>query len=146
MPSTVRLSPRDLFTAVRRLEDDEKPRSWIEAWKSTDNGSTWSFVNKLAPDTGEGNPPHLLRLADGQLCLTYGIRAKPYGMFARLSSNAGASWGEPIVLRDDGGGRDLGYPRSVERPDGRVVTIYYFWDEKTGPERYVAATIWNPGR
>jgi hypothetical protein len=146
MPSTVRLSPRDLFTAVRRLEDDEKPRSWIEAWKSTDNGSTWSFVNKPAPDTGEGNPPHLLRLADGQLCLTYGIRAKPYGMFARLSSNAGASWGEPIVLRDDGGGRDLGYPRSVERPDGRVVTIYYFWDEKTGPERYVAATIWNPGR
>jgi hypothetical protein len=67
-------------------------------------------------------------------------------MFARLSRDEGESWGEPIVLRDDGGGRDLGYPRSVQRPDGRVVTIYYFWDEKTGPERYVAATIWNPER
>ena len=146
MPSTVRLSPQGLLTTVRRLDDDEKPRSWIEAWKSTDNGSNWSFVNKPAPDTGEGNPPHLLRLADGRLCLTYGIRAKPYGMFARLSRDAGESWGEPIVLRDDGGGRDLGYPRSVQRPDGRIVTIYYFWDEKTGPERYIAATIWNPGR
>jgi len=36
------------------------------------------------------------------------------------------------------------YPRSVERHDGKVVTIYYFWDRKTGPERYIAATIWDP--
>jgi hypothetical protein len=146
MPSTVRLSPQELFTTLRRLEDDEKPRSWIEAWKSSDNGRSWSFVNKPVPDTGEGNPPHLLRLADGRLCLTYGNRSKPFGMFARLSDDAGKSWGEPIVLRDDGGGRDLGYPRCIQRPDGRVVTIYYFWDEKTGPERYIAATIWDRGR
>jgi hypothetical protein len=26
-----------------------------------------------------------------------------------------------------------------------VGTVYYFWDEKSGPERYVAATIWDPG-
>jgi hypothetical protein len=26
----------------------------------------------------------------------------------------------------------------------KVVTVYYFWDQKTGPERYIAATIWNP--
>ena len=145
MPSTVRLSPQELFTTLRRLEDNEKPRSWIEAWRSTDNGRSWTFVDRPVPDTGEGNPPHLLRLADGRLCLTYGVRAKPYGMFARISRDAGQSWGEPIVLRDDGGGRDLGYPRSVQRSDGRVVTIYYFWDEETGPERYIAATIWDPG-
>jgi hypothetical protein len=33
----------------------------------------------------------------------------------------------------------------VQRADGKVVTVYYFWDEKTGPERYIAATIWAPG-
>jgi hypothetical protein len=77
--------------------------------------------------------------------LTYGCRAAPYSIRARLSSNGGRTWGKELVLRDDGGGRDLGYPRSVQRPDGKVVTIYYFWDRKTGPERYIAATIWDPG-
>ena len=85
-------------------------------------------------DTGEGNPPHLLRLADGRLCLTYGVRAKPFGMFARLSSDAGATWSEPIVLRNDGG-VEISATASVQRADGRVVTIYYFWDQASGPER-----------
>jgi hypothetical protein len=62
----------------------------------------------------------------------------------RLSRDAGKTWGPPIVLRADGGGRALGYPRSVQRADGKVVTVYYFWDEQTGPERYIAATIWAP--
>ena len=53
------------------------------------------------------------------------------------------TWGEEVVLRDGGGGVDLGYPRSVQRKDGKVVTIYYFWEKKRGPERFVAATIWD---
>jgi hypothetical protein len=145
MPSTVRLSPNLLLTTVRRAEDGARPKSWIEAWASADNGRSWALLCKPVPDTGEGNPPHLLKLADGRLCLTYGHRAKPFGIFARLSRDAGKTWSEPIALRQDGGGRDLGYPRSVQRPDGKVVTIYYFWDEKTGPERYIAASIWEPG-
>ena len=24
------------------------------------------------------------------------------------------------------------------------MTVYYFWDRATGPERYIAATIWDP--
>jgi hypothetical protein len=144
MPSTVRLSPRDLLTTIRRAEDGQEPRSWIEAWTSSDNGASWSFLNKPVPDTGEGNPPHLIKLFDGRLCLTYGNRAKPFGIFARLSHDAGKSWSRPIVLRADGGGRDIGYPRSVQRADGKVVTVYYFWDQRTGPERYIAATIWTP--
>jgi len=142
MPSTVRLSPMDLLTMVRRAEDGGKRRSWIESWRSADNGATWSLTNEPVADTGEGNPPHLLKLADGRLCLTY--RAKPFGIFARLSSEGGQTWSPPITLRADGGGRDIGYPRSVQRSDGKVVTVYYFWDERTGPERYVAATIWTP--
>lgn len=144
MPSTVRLSPQHLLTTVRRLENNQQRRSWIDAWASSDNGQSWSFLNEPVPDTGEGNPPHLLKLTDGRLCLTYGNRAKPFGIFARLSSDAGKTWSEPIAVRDDGGGRDIGYPRSVQRRDGKVVIVYYFWDEKTGPERYIAASIWTP--
>ena len=39
---------------------------------------------------------------------------------------------------------DPGYPRSVERSDGKIVTIYYFMRAKD-TERYIAATIWDPG-
>jgi hypothetical protein len=60
-----------------------------------------------------------------------------------LSSDDGQTWTDPVVLRDDGGGRDIGYVRSVQRPDGKVVTVYYFQD-KLKPERYIAATIWKP--
>jgi hypothetical protein len=144
MPSTVRLSRRELLTAIRRAGDGKKIRHWIETWTSSDNGQSWSLLNEPVSDTGEGNPPHLLKLTDGQLCLTYGNRAKPFGIFARLSRDAGRTWSKPIILRADGGGRDLGYPRSVQRPDGKVVTVYYFWDRQTGPERYVAASIWDP--
>jgi hypothetical protein len=145
MPSTVRLSPRDLLTAVRRSEDVSKHRGWIETWTSANNGESWSYLNEVA-DTGEGNPPHLIKLADGRLCLTYGRRAPPFGILALLSGDRGKTWSEPIVLRADGGGRDIGYPRSVQRRDGKVVTVYYFWDKVTGPERYIAATIWSPGQ
>jgi hypothetical protein len=145
MPSTVRIGPRGLLTTVRRSESEPK-RSWIEAWTSADDGESWSLLNEPVSDTGEGNPPHLIRLGDGRLCLTYGVRAKPFGIFARLTSDAGRSWGERITLRDDGGGRDIGYPRSVQRSDGKLVTVYYLWDESTEPERYIAASIWDPDR
>ena len=37
-----------------------------------------------------------------------------------------------------------GYTRSVQRPDGKIVTIYYF-PEQQFTERVIAATIWDPG-
>ena len=138
MPASVRLSPTTILTAVRH-------RQFIDAYRSTDNGKTWTFVNKPAPDTGRGNPPSLTRLKDGRLALVYGYRAEPYGMRARLSSDNGDTWGDDIVLRKDGGNWDLGYPRSVQRPDGKVVTVYYF-NDASNAERYIGATIWDPGK
>jgi hypothetical protein len=140
MPSTVRLSATELVTTIRRLD---APKSWIDAYASHDDGRSWSFLSTPEPDTGEGNPPSLLRLPDGRLCLTYGVRAAPFGIRARLSADRGKTWGEPHVLRP-GGGRDIGYARSVVRPDGKVLAVYYFHD---GPNtvRYLGATVWDPG-
>jgi len=142
MPSTVRLSATDLVTTIRRRDP---PRSWIDAYASHDGGRSWSFLANPEPDTGEGNPPSLVRLTDGRLALIHGYRARPFGIHARLSSDRGKTWSEAIVLRDDGGSRDLGYVRSVVRPDGKVVAVYYYHD-RARPERYLAATIWDPDR
>jgi hypothetical protein len=76
--------------------------------------------------------------------LTYGVRARPFSICARLSRTDGKTWGERVVLRDDGGSNDLGYVRSVVRPDGKVVTVYYNTD-RSKPDRYLGATIWDPG-
>jgi len=144
MPSTVRVSAAELVTTIRCAEM-QPPKSWIDAYASSDNGQTWSFLARPEPDAGEGNPPSLLRLGDGRLCLIYGYRARPFGIRARYSGDLGRSWSDPILLRQDGGGRDLGYVRSVLRPDGKVVAVYYYQD-RSGPTRYLAATIWEPGR
>lgn len=82
-------------------------------------------------------------LKDGRLVLTYGYRRPPYGIRAVVSSDEGQTWGDEIVLRDDGGNWDLGYPRTVQRADGRLVTVYYFNDHKDS-ERYIGVTIWKP--
>jgi hypothetical protein len=140
MPSTVRTADGGLLSAVR-LRDGDK--SWLDAYFSADEGQHWELRSRPVPDTGEGSPAAMLRLGDGRLCINYGVRAKPFGMRAKLSGDNGKSWGREITLRADGGGRDLGYPRAVQRPDGKVVVVYYFNDDPQ-KTRYIGATIWDP--
>ena len=92
---------------------------------------------------GGGNPPKLSRLADGRIVLVYGARKAPYGIRARTSQDEGKTWGEEKLLRQDGGSRDLGYPRCVALEDGTLVTVYYF-NENNEAERFIGATIWEP--
>lgn len=152
MPSSVRLPPSRgkrarILTAVR-CRGERGPfaqaQHWIDLYASDDDGATWRYLNRPAPDTGSGgNPPAMIVLHDGRVCLCYGVRAAPYGMRARLSEDGGESWGDEIVLRDDGGNHDIGYPRAVQRADGTIVTAYYYNDHPDG-ERYIAATLWRP--
>ncbi len=141
MPSTVRLSSREFLTTLRCREGTFR---WMEQWRSVDGAKTWTKEANPVDYMGEGNPPMLNQLPNGYLCLTYGFRAYPFSIRARLSTDSGATWGPEIILRNDGIDRDIGYVRSIVRPDGKVVTTYYISDEKTGPERYIGATIWDP--
>jgi len=114
---------------------------------SEDDGKSWRYLNRPAESTGGfvGNPPSMIKLKDGRLAITYGFRSPPYEMRARLSSDDGQTWGEEIVLRTKAGCEDLGYPRTVQRPDGKIVTIYYISNERYR-ERFIEATIWDPGK
>ena len=140
MPATARVSGAGLLTAIRCRD---KTGSWIDAYRSTDNGKTWSFANRPVPDTGEGNPASLIRLQDGRLCLTWGQRKQPFGIRAILSSDDGATWSRDYLLRTDGTSRDVGYPRIIQRPDGTIVVVYYFC-ESHSHERDIIATLWIP--
>ena len=66
-------------------------------------------------------------------------------MRARISEDQGKTWGKEITLRGDAGDWGLGYPATVQREDGRWVTVYDYNDGYNQP-RYIAATILDPGQ
>lgn len=137
MPASVRLSAKEILVAVRRNHS-------IAAYRSEDNGLSWKELQNPVGDTGEGNPPAMIKMNDGRVCLVYGSRKKPFSICAILSNDKGDSWSKVYTLRSDGSGRDMGYPRIMQRSDGKIVAIYYFQDLKTGPERYIGCSIWSP--
>ena len=75
--------------------------------------------------------------------MIYGYRDKGAGIRSVVSEDDGKSWGEEIIIRDDAGNHDIGYPRAVERPDGKIVVVYYY-NDTADSERYIAATVWKP--
>ena len=124
MPSTVRVGEGHLVSARRRRRDLEVDgefvkNSWIDSAESVDGGVSWRFLGKVAathpPDLpSNGNPPALVRLADGRLVCAYGYRAgKQSGIRARFTSPDGTQWGEEIAIRDGAQYGDMGYPRMV---------------------------------
>ena len=98
--------------------------SGISIWQSesTDNGMTWTKPFRVPVD---GTPPHLLHHSSGALICVYGYRMAPDGQRAVISTDEGRTWTHHVVLRDDGPNGDLGYPATVEMPDGSLFTIYY---------------------
>ena len=148
MPSTVRVSDTMLVSCTRRKDRNSH---WIECYRSNNNGGSWSSLGQV-DSTGDqnGNPPALVRLVNGDLICVYGVR-KPRGISrisAKVSADNGESWSAECRLRDDYAGPDafgevdLGYPRAFVRPDGQIVTVYY-WATVDRPEQHIAATIFR---
>ncbi|UCH24706.1 MAG: exo-alpha-sialidase [Trueperaceae bacterium] len=142
--SPVLLADGRMLVALRCQIDARN--AWPELFESCDGGRTWSFVSR---PSDWGGPSHLCLLDDQRLLLVYGYRVKPYGIRARISEDEGKSWGPELVLRDDAGSWDLGYPRTVKLADGKVMVAYYFnrADDETqcdGGVRHIAGTIFTP--
>ena len=119
---------------------------WTEVFESDDGGRTWRFLSR---PNDWGAPAPMVLLDDGRLLIVYGYRVKPYGIRARTSEDGGRSWGPELILRDDGGSGDLGYPRVVKQPGGKVMVGYWFNTaddpiQFNGGVRHVVATVFTP--
>jgi hypothetical protein len=106
-----------------RCQRDPTGVMWTELFSSDDGGLTWEFLSRV---NDYGAPGSLVAMEDGRLVVVYGYRLPPYGIRAVVSEDEGRSWGPEIIVRDDGGSWDLGYPNAFEAEPGRIGTIYYF--------------------
>lgn len=150
MPSSVRLDEARILTMIRRTDPPE-----MASYITDNNGYTWKQLNDPVKVDANGHPPAMIELQDGRLCLVYGIRheetmGEGVGMYVVFSEDDGQTWSTPKLLRGkDGGTWDIGYPRVVQRPDGKVVAFYYYnqaGNEQMPPYRFIAATIFDPAR
>ena len=119
--------------------DEARP---MRLFRSSDDGETWTGLQNVTGHL-EINV-HLIHLRDGRILMTYGNRVEgAYGVLAKFSSDEGRTWSVPIRLADSAAS-DCGYPSSVQRPDGTVVTAHYT-KKATGHTRYhMAVVIWTP--
>lgn len=105
--------------------------------RSADHGKSFQWR-----DGGfQGHPHHAIRLPDKRVLLVYGYRHKPFGIRARVldAECTNATTAEEIVLRDDGGNGDLGYPWATMVSKNRALVTYYF--NKSDGTRHIAGTF-----
>lgn len=106
--------------------------------RSTDGGTSFGPWERMG---FQGHPLHALRLPDDRVLLTYGYRHAPFGIRARILNAECTDYAtaSEMVLREDGGTTDLGYPWSVQLDDSQVLVAYYF-NVGTGIQ-HIAGTI-----
>jgi hypothetical protein len=113
----------------------------VELFRSNDDGATWQGPQRVT-ERNEINA-HLARLKDGRLLLTYGNRVKDqFGVLAKLSSDEGKTWSEPLRLAHTLN-TDCGYPSSVQRADGKIVTAYYAKGVENHERYHMGVAIWR---
>lgn len=139
-PGLVRTKSGRLVAGLRTPGSDNA----IYMTTSDDGGKSWAPVRKTEL---HGHPVDLIQLSDGRVMATYGIRPPqhnlPGGIRACFSSDDGVTWparGE-VQLRNDFLNWDVGYPESLELPDGRVLTVYYY---NLFGRYFIGGTTWKP--
>ena len=137
---TLRETPSGDFVGFFRCAlPREKGGGYLWTARSSDRGHTWSSPKR---EDVWGHPYFPLPLPSGHCLLLNGYRRDPFGIRCRVLDPEceNISSAEEFVLRDDGGGVDLGYPHAALLPDGRVLAVYYYHDAE-GEQRYVAGSL-----
>lgn len=115
----------------------------MDLFISEDDGLTWGEPNRVT-QKNEING-HVVRLADGRILLAYGNRIKTgdqFGVLAKLSSDEGKTWGEPVRIGHTTTW-DCGYPSTIQRADGKLVTAWYAGSSDYHARYHMAVAIWD---
>ena len=145
-PRPVVLKDGRVLSALR-YQRDARYVIWTEIHESLDGGRTWHWKSRL---NDWGAPADLVPMADGRVCAVYGYRnADGPGIRYRISEDQGLTWGTEMILRDDAGSWDLGYPRVIETEPGTLLATYYINlkndpIQMNGGVRHVACTVFQP--
>jgi BNR repeat-like domain len=144
-PRTVELRSGRILCTLR-CQRSPQGDMWSELYYSDDGGRTWGLRSRI---NDFGAPTSLVYMRDGRLVAVYGYRLPPYGVRAAVSEDEGLTWQPEIILRDDGGSWDLGYPQAIESTKGKVMAAYYFNSrddriQADGGVRHIARTIFTP--
>ena len=113
----------------------------VRCFVSDDDGRSWQPRQPLTlPQQING---HLLRLQDGRLAFSFTNRSPDnYGIDVRFSDDEGESWGPAHRLANNAIS-DCGYPSTIQRPDGSLVTAWYA--QLSGAWHYeMRITRWSP--
>ena len=129
------------WLAVARTSDPPYPNATLDLYVSGDDGRSWNLRERV---TLHGqHPGHLLLMADGRILLTCGDRRPDHlGVAARISADEGKTWSDPVRVAETPGAKwdEIGYPSSVQRSDGKIITAYY-----TNEGGYhMGVVIWEP--
>jgi BNR repeat-like domain len=112
----------------------------MDLFRSSDDGQTWGEGQRVTA-RNEING-HLAQLQDGQLLLSYGNRVSgQFGVLAKLSHDAGRTWGTPVRLATSLE-QDCGYPSSVQQADGKILTAYYAKRVENHERYHMGVAIW----
>lgn len=103
----------------------EKGDNYLWQAVSVDGGRTWT-AGPTSINIGQSPASGLVQLDDGRLLMVVGYRRPPQGIHVFLSEDEGLTWSNNLILRNDGGGGDVGYPRAMQLEDGTVIAIYYY--------------------
>lgn len=128
------------WLAAARKTDDGKP---TDLFRSDDDGKTWTMATEKIGAAAQ-HPADLLRLADGRLLLTLGVRETgKNGVGIRLSEDNGKTWGPLMAIVNDCKTSDCGYPSSEQLADGSIVTGFYAKGSPQYDGYQFATVIWK---
>lgn len=150
----LRLRPDRWLAVMRANSGGPDPKAWLRGMRqlvSSDEGRTW-IPGDLITGHNE-HPGHLLRLADGRVLVTFGMRnASSVGI--RISPDEGRTWESPRVLVTMPSWKglvfdppprehDLGYPSTVQLADGSFVTAWYSIGTEQHTRYHMGTVLWK---
>ena len=123
-PHGITLPDGRILVAIRAQRSGEHEMFTVYTSESSDGGKTFTVPKPIIPVLA-GSPPHLMLHSSGALVMSYACRHGNFGIRARVSQDLGKTWGDEIMLTEHAERNDLGYPATVEKKDGSLLTVYY---------------------